>query len=276
MKEIKRQLEGELSFQRAQLGSFSLLDPEFSEFDDITETCYYRCWDDKTYKWERTGEQLTHKLGATWPLGRPQNDNCEYIYSLSYEHPILVGIECGILFNNAMLNPAFNYMCQLLIGKHPLVAISDHTYTTGVNFPFRTVWIHGSLKGEAREDMANERFWQAAGRGGRRGLFKMAMIILDGLVTERLLFPKFHAVEKNTEAAMSALMDRESEDFVTFMKTEVRPVPKKAVPKVIVPEPEPEPELPIAAATTNVIISGTATEEKKIDMSWEDYAASLS
>jgi hypothetical protein len=277
MKEIKRQLEGELSFQRGQLGPFSLLDPEFSTFDEMTETCYYRVWNDKTHRLERTGEQLTHRFGAAWPLGRPQNDNCEYEYSMSYEHPILVGIECGLLFNNALLNPAFNYMCQLLIGKHPLVVISDHTYTTGVNFPFRTVWIHGSLKGEAREDMANERFWQAAGRGGRRGLFKMAMIILDGLMTEKLLFPKFNPVGKNTEGDMAALMDKEPEDFVTFMRTEVRPVAKKAavVPKLMAPEPEAEPE-PIQVKPQPAV-SKTATEEKKIEeMSWEDYAASLS
>ena len=220
---------------------------------------------------ERTGELLVHRLGWPWPQGRPQNDNCEYEYSMSYEHPILVGIECGILFNNALLNPAFNYMCQLLIGKHPLVAISDHTYTTGVNFPFRTVWIHGALKGEAREDMANERFWQAAGRGGRRGLFKMAMIILDGLVTEKLLFPKFHPVGKNTEAAMSALMDRESEDFVNFMRTETRPEPKAVAPpkKTGIVSSPPVPE-------TNVTVkTGSAVEEKKLEdmMTWEEAAA---
>jgi replicative superfamily II helicase len=265
MKEIKRQLEGELSFQRDQLGPFSLLDPEFSEFDEITETCYYRVWDDKTYKWVRTGEELTHRLGWPWPQGRPQNDNCEYEYSLSYEHPILVGIECGILFNNALLNPAFNYMCQLLIGKHPLVTISDHTYTMGVNFPYRTVWIHGALKGEAREDMTNERFWQAAGRGGRRGLFKMAMIILDGLVTERLLFPKFHPVRKNTETTMASLMDKESSDFVTFMRTETRPEPKAKVKAIMAAIPEP-------VIVANTVVK-THVEEEKIEMSWEDMVA---
>jgi replicative superfamily II helicase len=275
MKEIKRQLEGELSFQRAQLGPFSLLDPEFSEFDEITETCYYRVWDDKDYKWVRTGEMLAHRLGWPWPQGRPQNDHCEYEYSLSYEHPILVGIECGLLFNNALLNPAFNYMCQLLIGKHPLVTISDHTYTTGVNFPYRTVWIHGSLKGEAREDMANERFWQAAGRGGRRGLFKMAMIILDGLVTERLLFPKFHPVGKNTEEAMASLMDKESEDFATFMRTETRPAPKVIISVPKAPESKQPAPMPIAPIT-NTVVSESAVEENKTEpMTWEDFAASL-
>jgi replicative superfamily II helicase len=265
MKEIKRQLEGELSFQRGQLGPFSLLPAEFNEFDDIMETCYYRVWDDKKHRLERTGEVLSHRLGWPWPQGRPQNDNCEYEYSMSYEHPILVGIECGILFNNALLNPAFNYMCQLLIGKHPLVAISDHTYTTGVNFPFRTVWIHGALKGEAREDMANERFWQAAGRGGRRGLFKMAMIILDGLLTEKLLFPKYHPVGKNTEAAMTPLMDKESEDFVTFLRTETRPELKvKAVP-VITAAPAP--------IVDTIVHTCIGVQEEKTEMSWEEMAA---
>jgi replicative superfamily II helicase len=271
MKEIKWQLEGELSFQRSQLGPFSLLDPEFSEFDDITETCYYRVWDDKKHLFVRTGEMMTHRLGWPWPQGRPQNDNCEYEYSMSYEHPLLVGIECGLLFNNALLNPAFNYMCQFLIGKHPLVVISDHTYTMGVNFPFRTVWIHGALKGETREDMANERFWQAAGRGGRRGLFKMAMIILDGLLTEKLLFPKFHPVGKNTEAAMAPLMDKESEDFVHFMKTEIRPEPKRRS--------EPAPALAPASASasasaiiTNTVVN-THVEEEKTEMTWEEMAA---
>ena len=185
----------------------------------------------------------------------PMTYTCKFGKQGYRDASILVGIECGILFNNALLNPAFNYMCQLLIGKHPLVAISDHTYTTGVNFPFRTVWIHGALKGEAREDMANERFWQAAGRGGRRGLFKMAMIILDGLVTEKLLFPKFHPVGKNTEAAMAPLMDRESEDFVTFLRTEVRPEPKAKTIMAAVPEP----------VVTNKVVK-THVEEEKTEM----------
>jgi hypothetical protein len=273
MKEIKWQLEGELSFQRSQLGPFSLLDPEFSEFDDIVETCYYRVWDDKKHLLVRTGEVLSHRLGWPWPQGRPQNDNCEYEYSMSYEHPLLVGIECGLLFNNALLNPAFNYMCQFLIGKHPLVVISDHTYTMGVNFPFRTVWIHGALKGETREDMANERFWQAAGRGGRRGLFKMAMIILDGLLTEKLLFPKFHPVGKNTEAAMAPLMDKESEDFIHFMRTEIRPEPKAAIlPKKS--EVVPTYTVPLTAPNTNTVMCGSAIEEKKLEeMTWEEAAA---
>jgi hypothetical protein len=275
MKEIKRQLEGELSFQRSQLGPFPSLPPEFSEFDEMMETCYYRVWNEEKHFMERTGELLTHRLGFPWPQGRPQNDNCEYVYELSYEHPILVGIECGILFNNALLNPAFNYMCQLLIGKHPLVAMSDHTYTTGVNFPFRTVWIHGSLKGEAREDMANERFWQAAGRGGRRGLFKMAMIILDGLVTEKVLFPKFHPVQKNTEAVMAPLMDKESEDFVAFMRTDVKPAP---LPPVLHPAPAPAPA-PAPPLANVVVVAAAATaavvvvEEKKKALTWEEMAA---
>ena len=210
---------------------------------------------------------MTHRLGWPWPQGRPQNDNCEYEYSMSYEHPILVGIECGLLFNNALLNPAFNYMCQFLIGKHPLVVISDHTYTMGVNFPFRTVWIHGALKGETREDMANERFWQAAGRGGRRGLFKMAMIILDGLFTEKLLFPKFHPVGKNTEAAMAPLMDKESEDFIHFMRTEIRPDPKRKA------EPKAESAPALAPAPAPAVITNTHVEEEKSEMSWEEMAA---
>jgi hypothetical protein len=145
----------------------------------------------------------------------------------------------------------------------------------GVNFPFRTVWIHGSLKGEDREDMANERFWQAAGRGGRRGLFKMAMIILDGLLTEKLLFPKFHPVEKNTEATMAPLMDKESEDFVHFMRTETRPEPKAAAPpkkSEVVPTYVAHPTAP--NTNTNTVVCGSAIEEKKLEeMTWEEAAA---
>ena len=267
MKDIRKTIMGELAFQRQQTGPFVPMKthgPEFDCFDDIKET-----------RTLRTGETDIRRLGGPWPTERPELIDTEYSYTMDYDHPLLVGIECGILFNNALLNPAFIYMCQLLISKHPLVVISDKTYATGVNFPFRTVWIQGSLKGSPPEDVPNALVWQATGRAGRRGLFRMAMIIFSGIQIANVLFPEFHPVKPNSEAAMALLLASVPKDLVAFIKTGERPAP---VAKTI----------KIANSSTNSVATLESKEEEgstrtlTLDVnamatcdSWEDYMDSI-
>jgi replicative superfamily II helicase len=223
MKEIKELIETELAFQRKQSGPFPLMQTygsEFAPYDNIMET---RAWS--------TTDKETHKLGAPWPSKRTELEDMTYSYKIGYDHPILLGIECGILFNNALLNPAFIYICQLLISKHPLVVLSCKSYATGVNFPFKTVWVQGSFKGQPLETLPNALVWQMMGRGGRRGLFRLAMGIYSGIETSHVMFPEFKPVIFNSFEIMTPLLKGAEEDFVTFVRTDRRPeVKSKAIP----------------------------------------------
>lgn len=221
MKEIKELIESELGFQQKQTGAFPLMQAfgsEFAAYDDIMET----------RAWSHTDKE-THKLGTPWPSKRIDTDDLTYSYKISYDHPILVGIECGILFNNALLNPAFIYICQLLISKHPLVVLSCKSYATGVNFPFKTVWVQGSFKGQPLESLPNALVWQMMGRGGRRGLFRLAMGIYSGIETSHVMFPEFKPVVFNSFDAMVPLLTGAEEDFVTFVRTDRRPEAKPEI-----------------------------------------------
>ena len=267
MKDIRKTILAELAFQRQQTGPFIPMKTHGAEFD---------CFDDiKETRTLRTGDTDIHRLGSPWPTERPELIDTEYSYTMDYDHPLLVGIECGILFNNALLNPAFIYMCQLLISKHPLVVISDKTYATGVNFPFRTVWIQGSLKGSPPEDVPNALVWQATGRAGRRGLFRMAMIIFSGIQIANVLFPEFHPVKPNSEAAMAPLLISVPKDLIAFIKTGERPAPPVKPAK-------------ISNSSTNSVATleskeeGGSTRTLTLDVnamatceSWEDYMDSL-
>jgi replicative superfamily II helicase len=221
MKEIKDLIETELGFQQKQTGAFPLMQafgPEFAAYDDIIET---RAWSHN--------DKETHKLGTPWPSKRLDTEDVTYSYKISYDHPILVAIECGILFNNALLNPAFIYICQLLISKHPLVVLSCKSYATGVNFPFKTVWVQGSFKGQPLESLPNALVWQMMGRGGRRGLFRLAMGIYSGIETSHVMFPEFKPVVFNSFDAMAPLLTGAEEDFVTFVRTDRRPEAKPEI-----------------------------------------------
>jgi len=278
MKDIKHLIETELSFQRKQTGAFPLMQafgPEFAAYDNIQETRHWTRWNQEKRCQMRTGEQETHRIDMPWPTGRLDNDEWDYSYEISYDHPILLGIECGVLFNNALLNPAFIYICQLLISRHPLVVLSCKSYATGVNFPFKTVWVQGSFKGEPLERLPNALVWQMMGRGGRRGLFRLATGIYSGIETSHVMFPEFKPIAFNSFDQMAPLLEGEEEEFVTFVRTLKRPEPKV------------KPQVKLQVKTHNVVvqapsvaISSPSSESKTPETlesfeSWEDFAASL-
>jgi replicative superfamily II helicase len=277
MKEIKNLVETELAFQRKQTGAFPLMQqygPEFAAYDNILETRFWTKWNQEKHKFDRTGIQETHRIDQPWPSPRLDNDELDYSYEISYDHPILLGIECGILFNNALLNPAFNYICQFLISKHPLVVLSCKSYATGVNFPFKTVWVQGSFKGQPLESLPNSLVWQMMGRGGRRGLFRLATGIYSGIETSHVMFPEFKPIGFHPFESMVPLLEGEEEEFVTFVKTLKRPEPK-AKAKV-------EVKKAIVVQAPTIVTSSpsptTCSAETKIPEtfdSWEEMAAFL-
>ena len=276
MKEIKNLIETELSFQRHQTGAFPLMQtygPEFAAYDNITETRHWTKWDQEQRKRKRTGEQETHRIDMPWPTGRLDNDDWDYSYEISYDHPILLGIECGVLFNNALLNPAFIYICQYLISKHPLVVLSCKSYATGVNFPFKTVWVQGAFKGSPLESLPNALVWQMMGRGGRRGLFRLATGIYSGIETSHVMFPEFKPIAFNPFEAMLPLLEGEEEEFVAFVKTLKRPEPKA---KNVVVQAKPEAPAPAPAASSpSPTASASETKMPEKFDTWEEMAAFL-
>jgi len=147
---------------------------------------------------------------------------------ISYEHPVLVGIECGLLFYNQLMNPALTRICQQLISKYPLIVLSDKSLTVGINYPIKTVLLLGGLTGEPIEEIDTTTAHQGAGRAGRRGLDAEGIVIYSGVNITKILTPDYHPVRRNPVEAMTPLLSTESSAFQTFVRTEVRPPPAPA------------------------------------------------
>jgi len=299
MKEIRYQISNELAHQRSLIGEFKDMrdyGAEFAAFNDIEETVYFKKYDSaeprEDKRWKRTGDLDRHKLGNPWLSGRTKspevNDTVEYEYDIPYEHPILVGIEIGLFLCNECLNPAFNSVNLLLISKHPLIVVSDKIMVMGINLPIKSVWMHGSFKGEAKEVLNHTLARQATGRAPRRGLDKKATIFMDGIEVSCVVTPEYQPLVKNTPERMSELVKDEEVVFRDFVVTGERPATVATVATVVAVAPI----VPVAVAkavggagkpSTNVVTAATATAattatavalNSKTDFtgSWEDWA----
>jgi hypothetical protein len=192
-----------------------------------------------------------------------------------------VGIECGLLFYNELLNPALTRTCQLLLSKHPLIVVSDKGLATGINYPIRTVWLQGAFPGEPVEVLDNTLAQQAMGRAGRRGHDREATIYMSGVDMKNILMPQYRAVKPNDPAHMIPLVEGEDEAFRRFVLTEERasataatPVTKTA--SVLVKTTTTTTTATTVTTTTteqtNSVTAGIPTEEDMKNTSWEDWA----
>jgi hypothetical protein len=213
MKDIRAQINDELAHYRKHHGPFTDMEAEFDDFNEIEET---RTW--------KSGFSETRRMGRPWlPAGagaRPAKDEDPawvYTYMISYKHPVLVAAECGLLFYNELLNPALSYIAQLLISRHPLVFVSDRTLTSGINYPFKTVWLQGGLKGEPTEVLDNTTAFQGMGRAGRRGLEKEATIITNGVDIPSILTPHYNPMGRNEAGIMDEILG--SDELRLFART---------------------------------------------------------
>jgi len=213
MKDIRGQINDELAHYRKHHGPFTDMEAEFDDFNEIEET---RTW--------KSGFAETRRMGRPWSSagagGRPAKDDDPawvYTYMISYKHPVMVAAECGLLFYNELLNPALSYIAQLLISRHPLVFVSDRTLTSGINYPFKTVWLQGGLKGEPTEVLDNTTAFQGMGRAGRRGLEKEATIITNGVDIPSILTPHYNPMGRNEAGVMDAILG--SDDLRLFART---------------------------------------------------------
>ena len=285
MKSIRDQINEELAHHRKQHGPFKTMEAEFDEFNDIEETRTWTKGDKKGGK--RGGEESANKkddYSETRRMGRPwysggkpfvhegafvsdDDDGWVHSYKIPYTHPIMVAAECGVLFYNELLNPALSYICQLLISRHPLVVISDKTLTSGVNFPFKSVWLQGGLKGEPIEKVDNTTAFQGMGRAGRRGLEKEATIITNGVDIPSILTPQYNPVVRNDADRMDEVLG--SEELCRFARTGERP----AVATVTVPVPATVPvTVPVTAVSVaKVSVNAVIPEEDWATGNWEDF-----
>lgn len=290
MKDIRHQINDELDHQRTLRGPFPdmrLVDPDFDEFNNLEETIHWKKWDPVRREWRRTRESETRKQGRPWSSGlasSPDGPDKDYTYSISYDHPVLVGIECGLLFYNELLNPALTRTCQLLLSKHPLIVVSDKGLATGINYPIRTVWLQGAFPGEPVEVLDNTLAQQAMGRAGRRGHDREATIYMSGVDMKNILMPQYRAVGPNDPAHMTPLVEGEDEAFRRFVLTEERacatattvatPVTKTAsvLVKTTTTTTTTATATTVTTEQTNSVMAGIPTEEDMKNTSWEDWA----
>jgi len=279
MKEIRNQINEELDHQRSGDASFvdmRTLDPAFDDFNNMEETVHWKKYDPVKREWRRTGDTETRRFGRPWKSGLVETANSrypdrEYTYKISYEHPVLLGIECGLLFYNELLNPAFTRICQLLLSKHPLIAVSDKGLIVGVNYQIRGVWFQGGFQGEPEEELDDTQAQQGKGRAGRRGYDREATIYMSGVNAKNVLIPQYKPVVPNGPARMEPLVEGEDEAFRRFVLTEERVATKKG-PEAVVPLP--------TEGVANPVVTPSGGQESKVElpdeetmkgMSWEEW-----
>jgi len=294
MRDIRNKINNELRYQLHQSPNWKDMGEEFSDFNKIEETRRFMRYLPKEKRWEESPSEtrpIVNK-GVPWRTEPYSYEDLEtlrheeiiatsctgykHTYKIDYEHPVLVGIECGLLFYNDLMNPALTRICQQLISKHPLIILSDHSLAVGINYPIKTVLLLGGLKDEPVEEIENTLAHQAAGRAGRRGLDAEGIVIYSGVNITKILTPDYYPVCRNPVEAMLPLLSAEEEPFKTFVLTEVRPpapAPAVATPAPAIAAPAPAPAVAAGAAgAAGAIAAGaasSATEETK--ESWEDY-----
>jgi hypothetical protein len=241
MKEIRNKINDELLFQLGQTCDWKEYEDEFSDFNKITVTRTRLIYIPKEQKWQEKEKEtkLIASKTSEWEILPYTFDDVytlkheeivakingqsfiayQYKYKIDYEHPVLVGIECGLLFYNERMNPALTRICQQLISKHPLIVLSDHSLAVGINYPIKTVLLLGGLKDEPVEEIDNTLAHQAMGRAGRRGLDAEGIVIYSGVNITKILTPDYHFVRRNAVKAMLPLLPKE-DAFKKFVLTE--------------------------------------------------------
>lgn len=220
MKDIRKQINSELAYQTAFHGRFTYEAHTFAAFGDVGEVRKAKSLSKLVAGAENDDDEFdsvkeSKEKDANSPL-------YEYTYNIPYTHPVMVGMECGLLFYNSLLNPAFQRVCQTLISKHPLIVVSDRTLAVGVNYPIKTVLLLGGLRGEPVEVLDNALAHQAMGRAGRRGLDSEGHIIYSGVDVPSILTARY--AEVKVDDAKEAVLAGQTEAFQTFVRTGERPV----------------------------------------------------
>ena len=169
-------------------------------------------------------------LGKKYNMYDTDGDN------ISYTHPVMLGIDYGILCYNSLMNPALQRICQQLISKKTFITIASKELAVGINYPIKTVLLLGGFKGEPIEEIENTLAHQASGRAGRRGLDTEGIVIYSGVHITQILVPQYKNIIPNNISHMMELLTNNSEDFKTFVMTGVRPI-EKVIEKPVIAKP---------------------------------------
>ena len=187
----------------------------------------------------------------------------EELNLISYDHPFMLGMEYGLLCMTELMNPALQRIAQQLILKYPFITFADKILKEGVNYPIKAVMLLGGLKGEELEEVDNTSAHQAMGRAGRRGLDMVGVVIYCGVIVNNILVQRYKRITKNDPSLMDKLLNGDSEEFIKFVKTGERPVPKVVIKPVEVPK---QP-----AITIEVVTQSKVEEVDYSEMTWEEY-----
>jgi len=260
MKDIRKQINSELAYQTAFHGRFTYEAHTFAAFGDVGEVR-------KTKSLSKLTAENDDEFDGIRESKEKDADSSlyEYTYNIPYTHPVMVGMECGLLFYNSLLNPAFQRVCQTLISKHPLIVVSDRTLAVGVNYPIKTVLLLGGLRGEPVEVLDNALAHQAMGRAGRRGLDSEGHIIYSGVDVPSILTARY--AEVKIDEAKDAVLADQSEAFQTFVRTGERPIEQVLVPVEQAPRPT---VIPTIVAEVHSPLDSEEMRRKLETMTWEE------
>jgi len=107
-------------------------------------------------------------------------------YDVKYSHPIMIGIERGIVPYFKDMETPFQRIVQSLFSQKKIpVIISDESLGYGINMPIRTVVMLGEETHIEKVDtlVAN----QMSGRSGRRGVDREGNIVYAGVNWKTIL-----------------------------------------------------------------------------------------
>lgn len=116
-------------------------------------------------------------------------------YDVKYSHPIMIGIERGIVPYFRDMEVPFQRIVQSLFAQKKIpIIISDESLGYGINMPIRTVVMLGN---ENIEEIDPLKANQMSGRSGRRGIDREGNIVYAGVNWKNILrgsFPELTGV----------------------------------------------------------------------------------
>ena len=243
MRKIKRKINRELSREKNINGDTSTV--EASELSNTPKV--YTNEDENGYINEAS-------LSVVVP---------EELDTIDYDHPCMLGLEYGLLLFCELMNPGLLRVFQQVISQYPFITFADKILAEGINYPIKAVMLLGGMNGEQLEKIDNTIAHQAMGRAGRRGLDMVGVVIFCGVIVDDILVQRYKKIVRNDPVIMDQLMDGDSEEFIKFVKTGERPVPKVVIKPVEV--------VKTSTITIEVKVEPKAGEVDFSEMTWEEY-----
>ena len=111
-------------------------------------------------------------------------------YDVKYTHPVMIGIERGVVPYFKDMETPFQRVVQSLFSQKKIpIIISDESLGYGINMPIRTVIMLGESNSIEKIDTLKAN--QMTGRSGRRGIDREGNIIYVGVNWKKILKGKY-------------------------------------------------------------------------------------